>query len=181
MSIFLISKRKPLEEYKEQENNADVNVEDKQKQTDNETTKVTDIGIPMKDVDENTLMLDGPLSQVYTEALNKIYSKETIVTMLPNIINNINYKKDDNDEQVLEPGYVYVIDGDDIENDKYVETFESIRIALDKYKKIYLCIETHRDIKPKMASIMSFARKNGVTVIHDRNKAIEAIKQHLEG
>lgn len=120
--------------------------------------------------DESVVVLDGPLSKIYTEALNKVYAIESYMT--DGALTDDKEKDED-----LSKTYIYAVDADDLDIAGTNETFGNLRLALDsqKYDKIILSIEHVEVVSESIAIIDEYAKKTGVNVVYKREQAIGAI------
>mgnify|MGYP001795988916 CR=1 FL=1 len=92
MSIFMLS---PKAEEKEETAPIEVSAKiEKVEDTENKVM-VPDTGyLTQKEIDEKTIILDGPLSKIYSEALNQAYAKESYVaTEVTSIADTVNKKE----------------------------------------------------------------------------------------
>lgn len=147
--------------------------------SENNESQLQDVnGVPIKEVDLTKLVIDGPLSEVYTKALNQVYSKEANVTELRLFKDHL---KDDNEESMEE--YIYVVDGKTVEevDVDYIEAFEHISLAKKKFKKVSVCVEHNMNITPNIGRLLSYARESGVTVYSSREKTMAMIRSSVLG
>ena len=138
------------------------------------TTPLDEGFLPQKNIDESTIVLDGPLSQVYTNALNQLYAKENYTTTeVGSDLEKVPFKPHSNAR------YIYTITGTELEHDAYVDAFESFRIASEHWKETYVCVEHNLDITPRVAAFLAYARENGATILNDRVHALEFLSDKL--
>ncbi|HXQ35145.1 MAG TPA: hypothetical protein VN843_14110 [Anaerolineales bacterium] len=171
MSIFLISpKVEPKVDTEEPVKESQEATEPKK-----EGEVVPEVGlVPQKEINENTIVLDGPLSQVYTQALNQAYSKEGyITTELPAIIDA------ETDDEHQKTNYLYVTEPSDLEGKGEDQAITSLVEASDKCDNLYVCVEHQFNITPKVASFLNFARYKGATIIHTRERTLEMISSKI--
>lgn len=135
---------------------------------------------------QKTILIDGPLSEIYTKALDTVYSQrmsenvsqETQQTDSVVIAQAGKYLEakdgEDNDNGV----YVYVTDVDSLARNGISEALGNVRLALDmKNISTRALVLEHRGIKTSRVSILSnFAESNGMKVFHSRSDAIKYLK-----
>lgn len=139
--------------------------------------------VPKKeDKQEAKVILDGPLSQIYTQALNLVYAKEDTGQMLAQFIQQQD-NKEANDAAADKDIYVYCCDGDDLSQDHLIESTNKLQAALgqDKYKDTILAIECRQGhVNDKVGLLDTMARSMGVRVYLTRGSALEGVKTALE-
>lgn len=142
-----------------------------------ETPKaVEDSGMVVKKtLNEKALVIDGPLGQLYTEALNQVYAKEASAALVETLYEKLEKEVDDG----YDASFLYVVDGPTIEGSGSLEAFESISRMLDRGKTVYLCVEHRGNIGVKTGSLMSYAREHGVVVMSERNRMIDTLRQKV--
>lgn len=95
---------------------------------------------------EKTIVLDGPLSQVYTKALLEIYGKkssdqvetsaEAQAGMIPLLYNSYIKILGEDDDQDQQPDlYIYVTDEKSVNEKNKIELYNDLNFALDSYNK----------------------------------------------
>lgn len=148
-------------------------------QNNNESTKVVEIpqDKAKEKTEEKTVVLDGPLSHIYTQALNMVYANEAvnmITQMAVDSEEKYGEDKPSNDNKDL---YVYCCDGDKLDSDGLVEATNKLRLALDvrHHKNIIVSVES---VNPnnKVALLDEFSSSLGINVIYSRNKTIDNIR-----
>lgn len=124
---------------------------------------------------EPTIVLDGPLSSIYTQALNLVYSKESGMTQVHAMIGGLDEEEELNTSDTSL--YVYCVDGDKIDSNELNTAIDKLRIALDnkKYSKVVLAVECGTNIGSKIALLDQFSKDIGVKVCFSRKKALEHI------
>lgn len=150
----------------------------------NETTKEEDV--PKTDKGDITVTLDGPLSKIYTQALNLTYATEDGSMMQPmvNIIETNKEEEADKNKQAADAKlYAYCVDDKDINEGNLAETSDKLRVALDskKYKEVMCVVECHGSVSSKVGLLDSFGTAIGVRVLLSRRSALEAIQLALRG
>ena len=97
-----------------------------------------------------TVILDGPLSSIYTKALNIALAKDNITTekhiAILSAIDMALISEQGEEQRAEELGdqlYVYCTDDDNINQGKLVETTDKLRVALDNknHSKVMLAME----------------------------------------
>ena len=136
-------------------------------------------GDAVEDPKQKTIVLDGPLSQIYTQALNIAYAKESMGMML-GVYNELNKKPSDSNEP--DDSYVYVINADDLDTNMLIQSSECLRVASTsgKYKNIILAIESHGNIGSKMQLLSEMGNALGAQVCFNRNGAIQSVLNALK-
>lgn len=138
-------------------------------------------GIPgdgIKEEDQKVVVMDGPLSKIYTEALNLALAKEAASasgqTDIKVVFDEDIEAQNEENRKAL---YVYCCDGQDMDIDGTIDATDKLRIALDsgKYKNVLVAMESKRGITTKAGLVDEFARKMGAQVVFSRNTALEAI------
>lgn len=132
--------------------------------------------IEAKPVDEKTLVLDGPLGQVYTQALNQVYAKEANATEYDTIQKALGAS-----ETADAGSYLYVTGASDLDGANYVEAFESLQLASTRCKKLYVCVEHEMQISDRVGQFLTYARECGAVVFWNRQKAIDAVIKPVLG
>ncbi len=163
----------------------------KQQQVDNSNhPKVVDLDSPVGDTKEvsagtdpkeqlanKTIVIDGPLSNIYTQALNMVYSKENIVNMIqdPESLDPESKKESD--------VYLYCCDGDDVGTQNgLIRTTDAIFVAAEQHKgkQIILAVECHGVITERIALLHGYAESLGIKFMSNRSSAVEAVKNNLK-
>jgi hypothetical protein len=126
-----------------------------------------------------TVVMNGPLSKIYSDALNLVYSKESAMTMInPEDMELMDEQAGSGDSKDL---YIYTTDGDKLDGSEMVEAGDKLKVALDskKYKNVLLVMES-RTPSTKVALLHDLANSMGVKVVFNRNAAIENVKACLK-
>lgn len=142
---------------------------------DDNTTAVTG-----KEEEKKTIVLDGPLSHIYTQALNMVYANEAI-----NMITHMLMDQEDEASDKNPYGkdvYVYCCDGDNLTSDELIKTSSKLRIALDKkkYSKVLLSIECHGVVNNRIGLLHDFSASLGIPVSYTKTGSLNNIKTALE-
>lgn len=143
----------------------------------------------IKDPDSETIILDGPLSLVYTKALNLLYSNKKedneVSTESQQMDTFIEAKAvlDLNDitsdsKKYKDNTYVYVTDTDNVkDNNSFNIAFERLtKLGNNKhiFKNILVCIEG-RDFNTKTGILESYLNDVGIKVYHSREAMINSL------
>lgn len=144
--------------------------------------------------DGKKIVLDGPLSEIYTKALNAIYSKDTVeqveekvgqetqqmdAVLVADIHKLAEKNKKDQMEQAANAAYVYVTDDESLKGNGLTAAFDNVRIALDMkgFDKKVVCIECRNPTTyPKVELLANFARGLNVPVFYTRQAAMGYLK-----
>jgi hypothetical protein len=125
------------------------------------------------------VVMTGPLSKIYSEALNLAYGKESVMNMLnPEDMELMDEQAGTADEKDL---YVYTTDGSKMDGQEMVQASDKLRLALDskKYKKVILAVECVTPTR-KVALLHDMATSMGIDVVFNRKAAIESMKGYLK-
>jgi len=140
------------------------------------------VTVAVKETDESKEMmitLDGPLSRIYTKALNLAYARESISMMTPEAltINKAQQRAED------ESTYVYAIDTTQMDMAKLVASTEHFRVALEtgNYKNVIVALESDGNVTSKAQLFAQMAQSLGAKVCYSRNSAMRAILDHKAG
>ena len=141
--------------------------------TSTETQPESPVEVPKE---EKTIVLDGPLSRIYTQALNMAYAKEDVGAM-GQMLMVTGQGDPDEDEDDSRDLYVYCCDGDELTDEKVTEAADTLRIALDskKYKSTAVAIECRGRVSDQLALLDQLSSQMGVKVFYRRKTAMEAI------
>lgn len=117
--------------------------------------------------------VDGPLSNMFTEALQKVLASETIASDAGMLVLNLL------DEEASEENpdlYVYCCDTDTMDASQLVESTNKLKVALDsgKYKKVTLLTQGKK-INNKFVGLEEYARALGADVKYNPNIAIQSV------
>lgn len=128
---------------------------------------------------EPTIVLDGPLSRIYTQSLNLIYAKEDTGTMAM-IIDASQRERDKQDDP--NGVYVYASDSDKLdvaELTKMQNWMQENQKAANKNMVISLETSSNR-VSPKSGLLEEMAKAYGVTVHYSRKSAMAAIQSKMK-
>lgn len=133
---------------------------------------------------EQAIVLDGPLSTIYTKALDILYSKKAInpaletqamdVPMITEAVLQMEKDKISRLSDEKDVDYVYTTKGDDLSLDGLSDAFESIRVALEMkcFRSVNVVMES-TGVDNKNISILSdYLRKNKVPLLYTRSCAM---------
>ena len=125
---------------------------------------------------DKVVVMQGPLSTIYTDALNKVYAQESQAIDAVTLVSNV--------QQAEAPRpdlYVYVSDAQTINNSRVAEVFDNLRLALDNRKgNAVVVLESNGVVSQKLSLVDNFARSQGAKVVYSRKVGIETIKTCLE-
>lgn len=125
---------------------------------------------------DKVVVMQGPLSTIYTDALNKVYAQESQAIDAVTLVSNAQQA-----ETQASDLYVYVSDAETINNSRVAEVFDNLRLALDNRKgNAVVVLESNGVVSQKLSLIDNFARSQGARVVYSRKVGIETIKTCLE-
>lgn len=134
------------------------------------------------DPEQQTVIMDGPLSKIYTQALNLVYAKEAASASGQTDIKVLFDEDIESSTEYHDALYVYCCDAGDMDINDALEGSNKLRLALDNknIKSTYMVMESHRIVKPAAGLLEEYAVSSGVKVIFKRNIAIETICDALK-
>lgn len=135
---------------------------DKEGQQVEQTTK------PVESADKK-IVLDGPLSTIYTQALNVLYAKEDMAGMI--------VPTDDVEEYNESDLYVYCTPAELVDED--LAGVANKIMEASKHGKNVVAIECSSMIPSKMGLLEKLGKDVGVKIHVTRNSALEAICQKV--
>lgn len=163
MGIFnltAMSGEKPVEEIKQDVVGAD-------------DTPVTVTSSKTDQSDEQMITLDGPLSRIYTKALNLAYARESISMMTPEalLVNKAT------EQAIQHSTYVYAIDTSQMDMAQLIASTEHFKeaVASGKYKSSVLALESDANVSSKMQLLAQMGKSLGAKVCYSRESAIRAV------
>ena len=176
MAIFMLSPKQEADKTAQAQTNAEVQTPDASEAA----TKPGNEGsiIPRKEIDEKTLILDGPLSQIYTEALNQMYAKESYITDGSLMI--VKSKTDKVTDVPPGEDYIYVVNGKQLEGGGFVDAFDKLVVAQEKYKRVAVCVEHDQVITPNVARLLDYSRRSGFRILGSRRRALESMNSTVK-
>ncbi len=126
--------------------------------------KVEDAGIREEDNDDvevKMVKLEGPLSTIYTEALNEAYSLESVLT--GGMISTPDVVKTDR-------SYLYATKANDISLDDASEVIGRLKDSLaDKYDRRIVILDDVKKVTPALQLVDEYSRDNGIEVRFNSN------------
>lgn len=131
--------------------------------------------------ENKTIVLDGPLSTIYTKALNIVYSNTPdSISQESQAMDHVIVAQDEieKNQEAAEKSdlYVYVTDSEHLETEGIPKVFDKLRLALDKNKNTMVAIETGKHFTTSQAILEDFLHANHIKVYHSRDVALEKIK-----
>lgn len=143
---------------------------------DTPTDAPTDTANP--EPDQQVVVMDGPLSAIYTQALNLAYAREAASASGQTDIKLV-FDEDieAGDGDLHKALYVYCCDATDMTASDAVEGTNKLRVALDskKYAQTYVVMESRGTVKAAAGLLEEYAVKNNVRVLFKRAAALEAL------
>lgn len=131
------------------------------------------------DAQTQTIVLDGPLSHIYTKALNLAYANEgtsSMVSLLESGHKSLDDPEEEGADSVTADGtYVYCVDSDDLSNQGLVLSSECLRIATKKYKNVILALESSHVVNARTQLLGEMGEALGVKVCYSRNNAVQSL------
>jgi hypothetical protein len=137
-----------------------------------ETAKV--IESQEKDQGKTTLVLDGPLSEIYTQALNLIYGNRKYDVAHQNVgeesaANDQIMASSENKAQAAyaagegSVAYLYVDDGEDLQQAGLDQVVDKLRVALNNrsYSKVAVCFENLDPMNEAGHIVMDYVTQQG--------------------
>lgn len=135
------------------------------------------------------IKLDGPLSNIFTKALNAVYSNESLDPMV------IGPLEQEEAEEELETNqeegkdmfgnalYVYCCNGDNLSQEALVDAANKLTKAVTqgKYKNVILSMECFNDINNKTALLDKLGHSLGIKVCLSKRSTMEAIDRSIRG
>lgn len=162
-------------------------VEEKIISDDNRGTSETDPNIQDTSTeakDAKVITMDGPLSHIYTAALNLMLAKEGSAASANTDLLLV-FPEDEVDEQAENNSdlYVYCCDAKDIDSQQALYGTDKLRLALDnkKYKKVMMVMEGNRQIGKSAGLLEEYAYKEGVPIVFIRDLALIKICETVKG
>lgn len=148
------------------------------------------------DKNDQVVVMDGPLSEIYTKALNMVYAKDKPVLatesqeMMVAMVGHLFLQEDlSKIEQTVaarpDAQYVYATDDESMQSaDNLSVAFESLRVAtgMKTFKSVRLVLESASGSFCKRSLILlEYAEKMGVKINHKPTAVIESISGSLGG
>lgn len=126
--------------------------------------------------DDKVIVMDGPLSKIYTQALNIAYAKEAASASGQTDIKVV--FPEEESKETKDSLYVYCCDASDITNSDAIDGTDKLRLALDskKYNQAIVVMECHDKVTQAAGLLEQYAVNNKIKVIFRRELAIEHIR-----
>lgn len=124
-----------------------------------------------------TVVLDGPLSSIYTKALRLVLANESMMTTNVMLVSEIGSGKEKEKKDL----YVYCCGEDDLLDNNLVETVNKIKVAVDEYDKVIVAVEHNHVVGNRLQLLDEFSGSLGAKVCNTRDNALNVIKQGLKG
>lgn len=123
--------------------------------------------------DEQLITLDGPLSRIYTKALNLAYARENMTMLSPDAMTLSASEQ----EEITESTYVYCVDTSMMDAAQLVASTEHFRKATEsgKYKNCVLALESDGTVNSRMQLFAEMGQSLGAKVCYTRNSAIDSL------
>lgn len=136
--------------------------------------------------EQETITLAGPLSHIYTQALNLAYANEGTSTMVSILeTRHGGLVNDETEQERMDAGnavtadgtYVYCVDSSDLNSQGLVAGTEAIRsaVASKKYKAVVLAIESSSVVTSKTQLLGEMGSALGAKVCLTRNNAVHTV------
>lgn len=134
------------------------------------------VTVAVKETDESEermVTLDGPLSRIYTKALNLAYARESIAMMTPDALMVIKSQR----VAEIESTYVYAVDTSLMDMAQLVASTEEFRKAIDanSYKTVILALESENGVNSKTQLLAQMGKSLGAKVYYSRDAAVRAV------
>ena len=144
-----------------------------------DNVRVDKTGVNKESSEKGNIVLDGPLSSVYTKALNMALSNEGMAATI--FVNNEDTAKKKILEEETEGVYVYCCNGDDLAKDDVGKIDKRLHLALDskRFKNRIVAIECNNVITDQIGLLNNISTLSGATVCFDRKTALNAIRSSL--
>lgn len=146
-----------------------------------------------KEGDKTTVVMDGPLSQIYTRALNIVFSKDADETpalesaaidsmIATSMVLDVREKK----AELMKEGdgglYVYATDNEKLPEEGGA-VLDNLHLALDHKpaSNVVLAVEMIGDgnISPMQVILEEYAQKSGIRVIHSKDAVMSFLRNRI--
>ena len=128
------------------------------------------------DSKEKTVLLEGPLSQVYAKALIEVMGNSIQYVGEANSVEATAIMMMSKDESIPDDAVIYAVDQTTIDRDA-AAVYDGLRVALDKREgKKYVVLESKQVISKSMSLITDFAREKADRVFYSRESFLKFIK-----
>ena len=140
---------------------------------------------------EKMIVMDGPLSKIYTAALNSVYNKrrseaDSISTETQQMdavmvadVHNLLEKKEaaEKEGRIVDPAYVYATDVNQIREQGVTEAFDEIRRAINHDDgAVVICIEQYGGIDNNLSILTDFLAETNAKVFFSRDATMNYLK-----
>lgn len=163
-----------LDELKQQQQTLAIKHKESIKNSEAKTAVTNDDGAAQNTETDNIakITLSGPLSQIYTKALNIMYANENIIE-LKTMLSDSEEEKDNKDL------YMYCCDDKEVD---IVDATNKLTIALDQgYKNVAIVTECNKNkLSDKLIALENLARSLKVKMFFSQKSAMEAVKIAVE-
>jgi hypothetical protein len=119
--------------------------------------------------EEKSIVLDGPLSHIYTQALNAAFSLEGFAS-------NPVWMKQETTEIDPDDLYVYCCDADTLDNQALITLVDNITEAANKGGHVEVAIECNKQIPKNIGILEDFCKSNKYPVHYSRESLLDSIK-----
>jgi translation initiation factor 1 (eIF-1/SUI1) len=144
----------------------------------NENNEVVKEEVPQQD-EKKMIVLDGPLSNNFTDALNMVLAKDKVALLsaIDMEIMGVNSEQQEHEHDAV---YVYCCNGDGMTADDAKNGADKLRLALDskRYSKVVVAIEGVK-INKNMAMLDDYANASGCKTYYHKSSAIKGIADTL--
>ena len=114
--------------------------------------------------------IDGPLSELFTKALQQVYSSENLQEyMAPKVAEQL-FGTDENEAKL----YVYSADGDRMTTSQRTEAMNNLKISLDSGKKTVFVANTKK-ITTGLEVLLDYCDAAGVRVYYNTTAGASAV------
>ena len=135
------------------------------------------------------IKLDGPLSSIFTKALNAAYANESLDMPVVSAIEqdeveeNIEQNELENEDKFGNALYVYCCDGNNLSQEGLVNAANRITkiVGSGRYRNIILSMECFNGANNKTALLDKLGSSLGVKVCLSQRSTMEAIKKSIRG
>lgn len=153
----------------------------------------------LNDPGEKKVVIDGPLSTIYTNALNAVYATEASAALVSTAIEiatadeatlaemglDFPEKKSlyvDNNNQISSPNdrdlYVYSASADDMSEEDARKAYKRLKVANESYK-VVLALEHNGNLSSGASRLMTMALNAGFETTCIRKKVVEQVVSKL--
>lgn len=144
-----------------------------EKPTDEDMEDMKKLGANMK---ESKITVRGPLSKVFSEALNKVLAFESIMASIATSEEDESLLSSNNSNEI----YVFATNQDELDyNSGMITAADSLKLALDSKsgpQKRYLYMETSDRPSSRLDLMASWCEANNVTVITKPGKSSNSLR-----